>query len=112
MSEEGSRVVLTRHRHTFIKRKHSLDALHKDLDHASKEAVEVLLDIMQTTQDEKLKASCAEKLLKFKIDVATEIGTDQMQRLIAEIKFGGGQKQRNLTTDDDDRPILDFDTVQ
>jgi predicted oxidoreductase len=105
---------------SFLNDKDKIDLykLLKKLDKASLEALENLVKIMETTQDEKLRAQVSKDIIRFKIDVAKEINTDQMQRLIAEIKLNRGPQGKLIplegasdTEDQIKRPIVDFSKV-
>lgn len=58
--------------------------------------------------DDKTKLAAASKLLDLQRQVAADINQDELQRLIANVKFGG---PRQLEVDDD-TPAIDFSVVQ
>lgn len=58
--------------------------------------------------DDKTKLAAASKLLDLQRQVAQDINQDELQRLIANVKFGG---PRQLEVDDDDTPDVDFTQV-
>jgi hypothetical protein len=116
-------VVVTQEENpSFLKDKIQLQKLLKDLNKASKEALEILVNIMETTKDEKLKAQCAKDILQFTIATNKEVNADQMQRLIAEIKLNRAPQGKLIPLNDPedvssgkgvgDRPVVDFSTVR
>lgn len=58
--------------------------------------------------DDKTKLAAASKLLDLQRQVAADINQDELQRLIANVKFGG-PKELEV---DDDTPQIDFSVVQ
>ena len=60
--------------------------------------------------DDKTKLAAASKLLEFQRQAAQDINQDELQRLIANIKFGG-PKSLGYDPDDDDTPDVDFTQV-
>jgi hypothetical protein len=100
---------------TFIKRKHELEDVHKQIHKGSKEAVALLVSAMnnlQLTIDVRLR--CAKDLIQFDMSMADQISKDTMNRLIAEIKVNPNGPARNLSIEDDEpqTPVLDFSTIR
>ena len=58
--------------------------------------------------DSKTKLLAASKILEFQRQAAQDINQDELQRLIANIKFGG---PKSLEYEDDDTPDVDFTQV-
>lgn len=80
----------------------------KSLTAESEGAVEMLVAIMNNKDtDDKTKLAAASKLLDLQRQVAADINQDELQRLIANVKFGG---PRQLEVDDD-TPDVDFTQV-
>lgn len=74
----------------FVKRKHELADLLKQLDRVTPDAVEFLVETMNDTKVErKVRVACADKLLDFKVKVSEAINKDELTRQIAEIKVNG-----------------------
>lgn len=98
----------------FLKDGIQLKKLLKALDKASKSALETLEKVMEETKDEKLKASCAEKILTFYLSTAEKENADRMQRMIAQIKIGNGQGKLIPLEGDEKpkRPTVDFSTIR
>jgi len=112
----SSVVVVTQEENpSFLTDNIDLKKLHKELSKVSKEAIDVLLACLKS-QDERLRMSAATKLLEFQVTVSKEINTDQMQRLIAEIKLNHGPKGRLTPLDGEEeekpRPIVDFSNIR
>ena len=108
-------VVTKEEEQSFLKNQIQLQKLARGLKKASVSALEVLQNIMESTKDEKVKMACAEKILAFHISVEDKIAVDSMQRMIAEIKLGGGMKSKLVALEDENkptRPRVDFHTVQ
>lgn len=101
---------------SFLKDELQLKKLLKSLDKASKTAVDALLLIMETTNDDKLKAACAKDLLAFYIETSKAQNADKMQRMIAEIRLNRQQPNTLVPLGDDDKarkkPLVDFHNIQ
>jgi HEAT repeat protein len=99
---------------SFLKDELQLKKLSKELSKATKEAIEVLVKLLEST-DEKVRMQAATKLLEFDIDVKKALSTDQMQRLIAEIKLNGGGTKK-LELDDESggkqKVVVDFSNIR
>lgn len=89
-----------------------LKKLMKDLNKSSKTAIDVLLSLMASDVDPKIKLTAATKLLELQVAVAKEINTDQLQRLIADVKHGAASKSSISLKDDPNRPLVDFTTIR
>lgn len=101
---------------SFLDDEVQLKKLAKELSKASKEAIEVLLALLSST-DEKVRMTAAMKLIEFDIDVKKAISQDQMQRLIAEIKLNRQAGIKQLTAEEEEeqkkvKPIVDFTTIR
>jgi predicted phage-related endonuclease len=98
----------------FVKRKHELDDLLKQLDKVTPEAVDLLATTMNDADaplKERLK--CAAKLIDYKIGVSEAINDDDLKRQIAEMKASG--PSRPLVPDAGkatSAPRLDMNTIQ
>lgn len=90
------------------RQRHENAALLKLLTRESQDAVNTLSKLMGS-QDEKIKLEAAKAVIKFQQDLANDINTDDLQRLISQVKYGGPQQ---LDVEEDDTPSLDFSTVQ
>lgn len=126
MSEnQGSVAVVTTKEQSFLddSLKKALSPILKALRPASTKAVKVLEDILDDEKaDVKLKASAAEKLLSFYMQTIKDINSDQVQRLIAELKLGPKGKmlipvgqtpaQGEEPTPGKRKPIVDFTTIR
>lgn len=98
---------------SFLTDKVQLDKLLKELVRYGKSAVKVLVDIVEDPKaDAKLKLTAATKLLEFQVQVAKEISSDQLQRLIAEIKYANGPRRSLVPLEDDTGPVLDFTNIR
>lgn len=91
------------------KQTHPLSKVLKALTAESQDAVDILVGLMTSDKtDDKTKLAAASKLLDLQRQVAADINQDELQRLIANVKFGG---PRQLELEDDDTPQIDFTTV-
>lgn len=107
-------VVMQDTTQSFMDDKIDLKKLSKELTKASKEAVEVLLKLLES-KDERVRMAAATKLLEFDIDVKKIVSQDQMQRLIAELRLNrAANKVKTIGVDEDEkqRPLVDFYTVR
>lgn len=90
------------------KQSHPLKDVLKKLNKESEGAVEMIVAVMNSAEaDDKTKLAAASKLLDLQRQVAQDINQDELQRLIANVKFGG---PRQLEMDDD-TPDVDFTQV-
>ena len=100
----------------FVKKKHELAGLLKALERGSEDAVDLIVETMNSTDEKvslKTKLDLAKALVDMQIRVADTISKDQLTRQIAEIKANGlktplalepGQKRL--------APMTDFNTIQ
>lgn len=88
---------------------HDLTKLLRALSKESDNVVEVLLKLMKSESD-KIKMAAVAKFFDIQYEVAEAINRDQMQRLLANAKYGG-PKQLGVD-DDDDTPQIDFSEIQ
>ena len=93
---------------SFIQKKGSFDNVVKKLSKASVSAIEMLESIMETTQDEKLKVTCATKLLEFYISSEDKKNTDALTRMVAEYKYVG-KPADSITVSR--QPMIDFHNI-
>lgn len=105
-------VALQVKRNTFLANEIDLKKVDRELSKVSKEAVDVLSDMLKHT-DVRIRMQAAIKLLELGIDVKRTISSDQMQRIIAEIKLNGpGNKTLELEDSAKSRPIVDFSNIR
>lgn len=87
------------------KQKHDLNATLKKLTKESDGAVETLVALM-ASEDEKIRLGAASKIIDLQRQIANDINQDELQRLIANVKFGG---PKQLEVDEDDNmPAIDY----
>lgn len=115
--QNGSRNVMVVEKQSFLKDEIKLKKLQKKLNKESEEALEVLVLLMNTTEDQKLKAQCARDILNFTVSVNKEINTDQIQRLVAEYRLGNGGGGKLVPQDSDEdekpaRPTVNFNEIK
>jgi len=87
-----------------------LKRLLKDVARQSKPAVEALVKLLES-KDEKVRLTAARTLLELQVTVAKEINSDEVNRLIAEMKLHGASKAL-VPVEDEDRPLVDFTTIR
>ena len=104
-------VALQVKKNTFLDEEVQLKALSRELGKASKDAVAVLVKMLQSP-DARLQMQAAVKLLEFDIDVKKSMSSDQIQRVIAEIKLGGGSKTLEIEDAAKKRPIVNFSEIR
>lgn len=96
---------------TFLKKKHELAGMLKQLENVSKEIIE---DLVETTRDErvdvKVKTSIRLDLLKLQAAIANQISSDMMARTIAEIKIGGATRSLSAVPENTG-PLLNFSEI-
>lgn len=92
----------------FIRNKGSFDGIVKKLTKVSNAAIEMLEKTMEETQDEKLKVACATKLVEFYMAALDKQNTDEITRMISEVKLKGGLST-NLKVA---TPVIDFSNIQ
>ena len=100
---------------SFIKKKHELEDVHKQIHKGSKEAVILLTSAMNNELlPIEMRLKCAKDLIQFDMSMADQISKDNMNRLIAEIKVNPNGPARSLSVADDgpQTPVLDFSTIR
>lgn len=96
-----------------VKLKSLLTALSKE----TKKAIEVLVALL-SSKEEKTRLAAANRLLDLQVQVAHEISTDQMNRLIAQARLTQLPGQGKLVqvgkgdVPQPQRPLVDFGTVR
>lgn len=87
------------------RQKHDMAATLRKLTKESDGAVETLVALM-ASEDEKIRLGAASKIIDLQRQIANDINTDDLQRLIANVKFGGPKE-----LEVDDGPEVDFSIV-
>lgn len=95
---------------SFLTEAVDLKKVARELTKASSKAVEALLKCLES-KDERVQLQAATKLLEFHVSVAKEISSDQVQRLIAEIKLTKNQTKL-IDASGPKKPIVDFTTIR
>jgi hypothetical protein len=105
-------VVMQEEAPSFLTNSVDLKKLHTDIKRHSKAAIDALVSMLDST-DPKIKLTAATKLLEFQVSVAKELSSDQMQRLIAEVKLVKSPKSNLVPVEDQKaRPLVDFTTIR
>lgn len=99
----------------FVKKKHELAGLLKAVERGSVEAVDLLVNTMNSTSEDvslKTKLDLAKYLVDTQIKLSDTISKDQLTRQIAEIKVKGlstplGPEEKKRLP-----PTTDFGTIQ
>lgn len=110
-------VVLQEENPSFLVGGLDLKKLLRDLSRHSKDAIDKIVALM-ASKDEKVALAAAKTLLEMQTQVAKDMNTDQLQRLIAQVKLnlGGGKRLIPLKDDDDEespgKPVVDFTTIK
>lgn len=106
--------VALREGQVFVKKKHELDDLLKQLNRVTSDAVDFLVDQMNNVDNAvRVRIACADKLIDYKISVSEAINKDELTRQIAEIKTTGPKTP--LVGDGPSKPSaprLDMSTIQ
>lgn len=114
---QKSLVVVTQEENpSFLQSEIQLKTLLRQITGASKQAIKVLLECLKSN-DEKVRLQAATKILEYQVQVADKVNQDQLQRLIAEIKFNRGPQGKLVPLEDGDkparvRPVVDFNKIQ
>lgn len=109
-------VVLQEENPSFLVGGLDLKKLLRDLAKHSGKAIERLV-ILMSSQDEKVALTAAKTILEMQTQVAKDMNTDQLQRLIAQVKLnlGGGKRLIPMKGEDEEdsgKPVVDFTTIQ
>ena len=104
-------VALQIKKSTFLDTEIDLKKLDKELSKVSKDAVDVLTEMLKHT-DVRIRMQAATKLLELGLEVKKTISSDQIQRVIAEIKLGGGSKTLEIEDAAKKRPIVNFSEIR
>lgn len=111
-------VVETVEKATFVKRKHELADVLKAVQRGSTDAVELIINTMNETDEEKVtlktRLQLAQDLLELQVKLAQVISEDQLKRQIAEIKVNGASTPLEALPGERKRlpPTTDFTTIQ
>lgn len=100
---------------SFLDNSVKLDKLLRELVKHGKKAVEVLVEVLDSEKvDLKTKMAAATKLLEFQVSVAKEVSTDQLQRLIAEVKLVKNPSKRLVPGEEhgQNTPLVDFVNIR
>ena len=93
---------------SFLTSNLDLRPVQKTLKGVSKQAIAVL-EMQLNSSDEKIAQTAATKLLDYYIQVSKDLNTDQIQRLIADIKYN---QQKRLVPEGEGIPTIDFSNIQ
>lgn len=101
----------------FLKKKHELANLLKKLDSASEDAVDVIVNTMNSTDKSVTKAmkiDCAKAIVGLQIKTSETISKDELTRQIAEMKAKGMSTPLELAPGEKHKlpPRLDMMTIQ
>lgn len=88
------------------RQKHEAAVLVKLLSPEMRDAVDSLKELM-ASEDEKVKANALKMFFEVYRNAVNDVNTDQLQRLLANSKYGG-PKELEV---DDDTPDIDFTQV-
>ena len=102
-----ARLAIVQESSGFIRNKGSFDGIVKKLSKVSNAAIEMLEKTMEDTQDEKLRVACATKLVEFYMAALDKQNTDEITRMISEVKLKGG-----IATELRVAPVIDFSNIQ
>lgn len=105
----GSGAVVLTDVPDFLDTPADLKKLLRSVSAQAKPAVEALVGLL-VSKDEKIRLTAATKLLELQMMIAKEINSDNLNRLIAQVKIGN--KKLFPGSDDPDKPLVDFTTVR
>ena len=88
------------------RQKHENKKLLDILSKESQDAVDALVRLLKS-QDEKIVLGAAKAVIELQRDLANDINTDDLQRIIANVKYGGPKE-----LEEDDTPMIDFNSLQ
>lgn len=113
----GSNVVEAVDKPVFVKKKHELADLLKRVQAGSVQAVDLIVETMNATDEKvalKTRLECARLLLDIEIKVSAEISRDQLVRQIAEVKANAPAIGNGSTVGQPTRkpPLKDFTNIQ
>jgi hypothetical protein len=113
-----SEVVKAVEQPLFVKKTHELSGLLKAVERGSKDAVDLIVDTMNETDETKVSLKVRLDLAKFLVDaqvkISDTISKDQLVRQVAEIKAKGLSTPLELQPGEKKRlpPTTDFNTIQ
>ena len=87
------------------RQKHENAALLKLLSKESADAVDTLNKLLKS-EDDKVKLGAAKAIIELQRDLANDINTDDLQRLIANVKYNGPGE-----LEEDDTPQINFTDI-
>lgn len=91
------------------KQKHELSELLKELKKEGVEALERLVELAKTTQDEKIRLNANTAVIEKLVEVAELVNKDETTRTLGEFKYN---KDGPRELEEDDTPSIDFSNIQ
>ncbi len=88
-----------------------LQSLLTALKSKQRKAVDKIVLLMETSEDEKVVFQCAKTLLDLNVSVAKEISVDQLTRAVAEMKRQAASGMI-LGKAENNTPLVDFNNIQ
>lgn len=113
-SATGSVQVVVTEERNFLAGTLDLKALGRQLKGLSKKALDKIEALLENP-DPKMQLAAAQFLINMQIQVTKDMNTDQLQRLIAQVKLGSGRRELipvNPEDEEDKPPQLDFSTIR
>ena len=113
MEENTTQVVLDVEQQpvSFLTGAIDLGRLLRDLKRQQAPAVQALVKLLDS-KDEKIRLTAAKALLELSVQVAKEINSDALNRMIAEVKLTGRSSKRLVEVEDDSKPLVDFTQIR
>lgn len=97
---------------SFIQKKHKLERISKLLQEVNKGAIDALVSVMNSTQDERIKKECAKELIHLDIEVTKLIEADKLQRAVLDVRlFNNGVNNSLNWIEPTAKPSVCFDTI-
>ena len=96
----------------FLRKRGAWSSLTKRAVKSIVAAMDVMEEILETSEDAKLKGQTANQLAQLSMSVLESHNKDELTRTIAQIKFMGGLGGSTAGDEDESTPLIDFNNIQ
>jgi hypothetical protein len=96
----------------FLRKRGAWSSLTKRAVKSIVASMDVMEAVLETSQDDKLKANTANQLATLSMNILEADNRDELTRLISQSKFGGGLLGGSTAEDENQSPLIDFENIQ
>jgi hypothetical protein len=96
----------------FLRKRGAWSSLTKRAVKSIVASMDVMEAVLETSQDDKLKASTANQLATLSMNILEADNRDEITRLVAQSKMGNLLGGSSANDDDSEIPLIDFSTIR